>query len=528
MGTQQSKRATRVEEFSPPNVAYVSGGWVRGEASESSHRTLEPPPHAAVEAALLRGDMAEIPGSNGMSIRVCVCKYKQIEVFVNRRWVTSLFNLHLIERTGTVVCSKKNTHTSPFLLLFYSFVFHTRFHAQEIIVVEENRVVAEFDKRELHRAQPLLFLLCTKAEVSHHSVLDDDTDMRRCDFCDVPCTRQAMLQPCYATSKYHVPEDFCAAEEDEPELDWRRATVLPPGASQREDEIRTDGGDVTPRGTVGSVTPRAVGGGSAVGGSISGGFGSSGAGAAGGAPAAAAGPGSVPAVCLSVHSTPITPLLHGATGSVFGSAPPLALNGGTPTAPSINLSGCSRASLSNASYYTGSTPDSRETYMWDCPACLYTNASRTVQATCVSCGSPQRKRARASFLLLNDTSHPLTLPRSLRTPVGGAVLSAWEAVVGAKDEEEVLSPRSEFEQAQEQQLSGTMTTSECATADTALLSSSKTPRDATKTCLECSTGTACMVFMPCRHVVTCPQCAPEVYTCPKCAEEVTHRLEVYV
>eukprot|EP00754_Rhynchopus_humris_P034471 Rhum_TRINITY_DN15803_c0_g1::Rhum_TRINITY_DN15803_c0_g1_i1::g.162155::m.162155 len=254
MGTQQSKRATRVEEFSPPNVGYASGGWARGETSESSHRTLEPPPHAAVEAALLRGDMAEIPGCNGASIRVCVCKYKQVEVFVNRRWVTSLFNLHLIERTGTV----------------------------EIIVVEENRVVAEFDRRELHRAQPLLFLLCTKAEVSHHAVLDDDTDMRRCDFCDVPCTRQAMLQPCYATSKYHVPEDFCAAEEDEPELDWRRATVLPPGASQREDESRTDdGGGVTPRGTVGSVTPRAAGGGSAVGGggggSISGAFGSVGA-----------------------------------------------------------------------------------------------------------------------------------------------------------------------------------------------------------------------------------------------------------
>ena len=55
----------------------------------------------------------------------------------------------------------------------------------------------------------------------------------------------------------------------------------------------------------------------------------------------------------------------------------------------------------------------------------------------------------------------------------------------------------------------------------------ESPKASGAACQTCFTGTKNTVLQPCRHLVVCSSCAPDLTSCPQCGAMITARLEVY-
>ncbi|KAJ9461152.1 hypothetical protein DIPPA_28907 [Diplonema papillatum] len=197
--TRQSDPGPRAIRSSIVGSDHASAEAAAAAAAAPVVRPL-PPPAAAVRAAECRGDVVHFRDTSDRDVMVCVCKWRQIEVFIDRVWARRLESVQLAEPDSDTV-----------------------------ELCEDDIVVVRVPREEIERSVSTVQRICNRASIPHDLELSGPAP--RCRHCGERRTRDFTGTVCLMWGRLHHDEDF--DHNSEREFDsWTDATVLPPGAVQ--------------------------------------------------------------------------------------------------------------------------------------------------------------------------------------------------------------------------------------------------------------------------------------------------------
>eukprot|EP01064_Diplonema_japonicum_P018514 TRINITY_DN27212_c0_g1_i1.p1 TRINITY_DN27212_c0_g1~~TRINITY_DN27212_c0_g1_i1.p1 ORF type:complete len:319 (+),score=45.19 TRINITY_DN27212_c0_g1_i1:44-1000(+) len=162
----------------------------------------EAPPVAAIEAALSRGDVLTAMSMQGVEVRFFVCKWRQIEIFVEGRWASSLGSLQILDEAEDYVD-----------------------------LYDEEEPVLRLKKEDAERTLASLVRLCNRAAIPHDLVMS--MPVMRCKYCNHVRNEHGVRTLCNVMHRMHEAKDYDSSGEG-PVQDWMSATVLPPGCTQTD------------------------------------------------------------------------------------------------------------------------------------------------------------------------------------------------------------------------------------------------------------------------------------------------------
>eukprot|EP01060_Flectonema_neradi_P013353 TRINITY_DN20116_c0_g1_i1.p1 TRINITY_DN20116_c0_g1~~TRINITY_DN20116_c0_g1_i1.p1 ORF type:complete len:412 (+),score=67.17 TRINITY_DN20116_c0_g1_i1:41-1276(+) len=210
-------------------------------------------------------------------------------------------------------------------------------------------------------------------------------------------------------------------------------------------------------------------------------------------------------------------------------------NSATMLPPGTIHSEPSTPTLSCASSVTAMLPSK-----WECGACCYVNTKVKYAKQCKVCGAerppPSACNSRPMSAATSETgSIPLT-PNSRSSgcnygecPACKKSLRNAPAFCPATGKPHALpSPRMSPKNAK--RASRRVDTSSFPSSSDVLQMSAdleESPKASGVACLSCFTATKNTVLQPCRHLVVCSSCAPDLVNCPQCGSSITARLEIY-
>eukprot|EP01059_Diplonema_ambulator_P020160 TRINITY_DN33867_c0_g1_i1.p1 TRINITY_DN33867_c0_g1~~TRINITY_DN33867_c0_g1_i1.p1 ORF type:complete len:315 (+),score=97.78 TRINITY_DN33867_c0_g1_i1:49-993(+) len=166
--------------------------------------TKEPPPKEAIEASESRGDVLYARSTAGVEVRFYVCKWRQIEVFVEGKWANSLGSLQISDESEDY-----------------------------IDLYDEEEPVLRLQKEEAQGTLSKLVRLCNRAAIPHDLVMA--TPVMRCKYCNHVKNEHGVRTLCNVKHRLHDDDDYDGSG-DSPVQDWMSATVLPPGCTLNKEE----------------------------------------------------------------------------------------------------------------------------------------------------------------------------------------------------------------------------------------------------------------------------------------------------